>query len=246
MPASKFAREYLCDFNAAVDDILLSFDEVEKAAKRSYMLGDFQHSAKIIGVDVARQGDDSTVIIRRQGLIVWEPKEYQIPNAMEVADKVAYEINEWKPDAVFVDGTGGYGAGVIDRLRQLGHRVIEVQFSASPSDPKFLNKRAEMWWDMAEAIKANLQIPNHKQLKADLCTPTYGFNNASKLVLESKEDIKKRGLPSSDFADALCCTYASKVIPSHVRNIIDAEFTVTRKVWNPLGRVSGYGVKPGA
>lgn len=245
MPESAFKREYLCDFNAAVDDILLSFDEVETATRRSYMAGDFQHAAKVIGVDVARQGDDSTVVIRRQGLMVWEPKSYQIPNVMEVADKVAFEINEWKPDAVFVDGTGGYGAGVIDRLRQLGHRVIEVQFSASPSDPKFLNKRAEMWWDMAQAVKANLQIPNHKQLKEDLCTPTYGFNLANKQTLESKDAIKARGLPSPDCGDALAVTYASKVTPTHVSNIIDAEFTVTKRVWNPLGRVAGYGVIPG-
>lgn len=240
MPDAKFAREYLCDFNAAVENILLSFDQVEAATKRSYMLGDFQHGAKVIGVDVARQGDDATVIIRRQGMMVYAPKEYRIPDAMLVADKVAFEINEWKPDAVFVDGTGGYGAGVIDRLRQLGHRVIEVQFSASPGDSRFLNKRAEMWWDMAEAIKNNLQIPSHNQLKQDLCTPTYGFNNASKMVLESKELIKQRGMPSPDFADALAVTFASKVTPAAFMAAKDADFIVTQKKWNPLGKVSGY------
>lgn len=243
MADSKFAREFLCDFNAAVDNILLSVDQVEAAGKRSYMAGDFQHAAKVIGVDVARQGDDATVIIRRQGLMSWAPHEMRGADAMTVADRVAYEINEWSPDAVMIDGTGGYGAGVIDRLRQLGHRIIEVQFAGKPNSEKFLNKRAEIWFEMAEWIKASGCIAAGSRLKEDLCTPTYGFNQAGKLVLESKEDIKGRGLPSPDHADALACTFAQTVIPrglSDVLNLYGGE-RINTKPYNPLGKVGGYG-----
>lgn len=240
LPESKFSREYLCDFNAAVDNILLSVYDVENATKRAAKEGDFMHAAKIIGVDVARQGDDSSVIIRRQGIMCWEPKAYKLPNAMDVADRVAWEINDWSPDAVFVDGTGGYGAGVIDRLRQLGHRIIEVQFAGETRSPKFLNKRMEMWWDMAEWVKYVGNLPNHVRLKQDLCTPTYGPNKQDKLVLESKEEIKKRGLPSSDYADALACTFAQKIIPPELRDAFLWDNAINRKPFNPLGRVSNY------
>jgi hypothetical protein len=240
LPQSTFAREFLCDFNAAVDNILLSVYDVENATKRAAKPGDYDFAAKLIGVDVARQGDDSSVLVRRQGQMLWEPKAWKLPNAMDVADRVAHEINEWEPDAVFVDGTGGYGAGVIDRLRQLGHKVIEVQFAGSPNSPKFLNKRAEMWWEMAEWVKTIGNLPNCARLKQDLCTPTYGPNRQDKIVLESKEDIKKRGLPSPDYADALATTFAQKVIPRTLHDAFMWDREVSRKPFNPLGRVSGY------
>ena len=247
MTESAFAREFLCDFNASVDNVLLSVDEVETACRRAYKEGDFVHAARIIGVDVARQGSDSTCIIRRQGMMSWEPKYMRGADAMVVADKVAYEINEWNPDAVFVDGTGGYGAGVIDRLRQVGHRVMEVQFAGSPNSDKFANKRAEIWWDMAQWVKqVGALAPAAHQLKMDLCTPTYGFRNDDKILLESKELIKKRGMPSPDAADALACTFASQVIPTQLLEALDLDReyhdqTRGRKSFNPLGRVGKYG-----
>ena len=242
MAVSKFNREFLCDFNAAVDNILLSVDEVETASKRAYQAGDFQHAAKVIGVDVARQGDDATVIIRRQGLMCWAPHEMRGADAMQVADRVAYEINEWSPDAVMIDGTGGYGAGVIDRLRQLGHRVIEVQFAGKPNSEKYLNKRAEMWYEMAEWIKQAGCLPPGPRLKEDLCTPTYAFNQAGKMVLESKEDIKGRGLPSTDHGDALAVTFSQKVIPQGLSDVLGLyREPVKQRPYNPLGKVGGYG-----
>jgi hypothetical protein len=217
MTSTAFRREFLCDFNASADDVLLSVDEVETASKRNYNEGDYQHSAKVIGVDVARHGDDSTVIQLRQGVMAWEPIELRGADAMQVADRVAHEINEWKPDGVFIDGTGGYGGGVIDRLRQLGHKVIDVQFAGTPTDAKFLNKRAEMWWQMAQWVKRHGAIPPVQRLKLDLCAATYGYNSSDKLVLESKEAMKDRGLPSPDFADALAVTFSAPVRSEDLR-----------------------------
>lgn len=244
MSPNSYRREFLCDFNAAAANVLLSVQDVDTACRRSYLEGDFMHAAKIIGCDVARQGDDSTSIIRRQGLMSWAPERMRGATAMQVADRIAYEINDWAPDAVMIDGTGGYGAGVIDRLRQLGHHVFEVQFAGKPNSDKYLNKRAEMYYEMAEWIKAAGAIaPSAQQLRIDLCTPTYDFNDAGKMVLESKEAIKKRGMPSPDDADALCTTFYAKVVPRGLADVLDADqgWANQRKQFDPLGRVGRYG-----
>jgi hypothetical protein len=164
-------------------------------------------------VDVARYGDDKSVIFGRQGLVSFEPQVYQGLNNMELAAKVAQAIVEWKPDAVFIDA--GRGEGVIDRLHQLGHAVVGVNFGGSPTKPQFVNKRGEMWFDMSQWLKAGASIPNIPQLKIELCAPTYSYANAAnKFELESKDDLKKRGLPSPDIADALALTFAFPVAPS--------------------------------
>jgi hypothetical protein len=124
---------------------------------------------------------------------------------------VAAEIERWAPDAVFIDA--GAGAGVIDRLRQLGHDVIEVNFGGKALDVRYANKRAEMWHEMADWVRAGGAIPNDNSLKLELATPTYKYDAANRIVLESKDDIKKR-LPdagSPDLADALALTFAQPV-----------------------------------
>lgn len=242
MTDTAYRRELLCDFSAAADNQLMGLEEVTAAAKRHLPEGVYQHAAKIIGVDVARQGDDSSVIIRRQGLASWAPIVLRGANAMEVADRVAYEINEWQPDQVFVDGTGGYGAGVIDRLRQLGHNVMEVQFAGKPDSDKFANKRAEMWYTMAQWIRDGAAIAHDPELIADLTGPTYGFRNDGKLLLESKEDMKKRGRPSADRGDSLACSFAARVTPlnlahslAQVRSSWEREDS-PRRAFDPLKR----------
>jgi hypothetical protein len=132
---------------------------------------------------------------------------------MELAGRVAAKIDTWQPDAVFIDA--GAGAGVIDRLRQLGHDVIEVNFGGRPIDVRYANRRAEMWHDMAEWIRAGGAAPNLDALKRELATPTYSFDAANRILLESKDEIKKR-LPdagSPDLADALALTFAQAVAP---------------------------------
>lgn len=212
MSEAQFAQEFLCDFSAGNSNALLSANDVEEAARRTYHESDFAHAPRIIGIDVARQGDDRTVMVRRQGNASWPAIIMRGADAMEVAARAAREITDWKPHAIFVDGSGGYGAGVIDRLRQLGHTVIEVQFGGKPDDERFSNKRTEMWWLLAEWIKQGGAIPNDPGLKLDLCAPTYNHRNAAgKLALESKDDIKKRGLPSPDIGDAYALTFAYPV-----------------------------------
>lgn len=213
MADTAWAREYLCDFSAAGDDQLVSLTDAEAAARRQYAPGSNDFAPRILGVDPARFGDDRSVIFRRQGLVAYEPQVYRGIDNMALAGRVAAEIERWSPDAVFIDA--GAGAGVIDRLRQLGHDVIEVNFGGKANDVRYANKRAEMWHEMADWLRAGGAIPNQNALKLELATPTYKYDAANRIVLESKDDIKKR-LPdagSPDLADALALTFAQPVAP---------------------------------
>lgn len=211
MTEEAFAREYLCDFSAAGADQLISLAEATDASRRYYKPTDYDYAPKIIGVDPARFGDDRSVILRRQGLVAFSPRALRGLNNMQLADKVAAEIDLWNPDAVFIDAGGG--AGVVDRLHQLGHNVIEVNFGGKAADELFLNKRAEMWWAMRDWLRAGGAIPDDMELKLELATPTYSYTSANRVQLESKDDIKKRlqGGASPDKADALALTFAMPV-----------------------------------
>ncbi len=209
MSEMSFAREYLCDFAAAGDDQLMSLSDIEAAAHRVHPAADIACSPRIIGVDPARFGDDRSVIIRRQGLCALSPRAFRGIDNMGLAARVAAEITEWKPDAVFIDE--GAGAGVIDRLRQMGFDVTGVHFSGKPSASGYLNKRAEMWFSLSEWIKSGGAIPNLNALKQDLAAPRFWFDAQGRRQLEPKDAIKKRGLPSPDLGDALALTFAMPV-----------------------------------
>ena len=208
-----FKREMLCDFAASGDDQLMSLTDVQEASRRHLRKDEYTYAPKILGVDPARFGDDRSVIFARQGLYAMAPKVYRGIDNMTLADKVAQEIERFQPDAVFIDA--GNGGGVIDRLRQLHHEVIEVHFSGSPSNARYLNKRAEIWFEVRDWLRAGGAIPDLVDLKQDLAAPTYRFTPADKIQLESKDDIKARGLPSPDLGDALALTFSFPVYVDH-------------------------------
>jgi hypothetical protein len=219
MSETSFAREYLCDFTAAGDDQLISLADVELAAKRQIPEADAAYSPRILGVDPARFGDDRQVIFPRQGLAALEPIVTRGLSLTDFGGVVIRKIQDFKPDAVFIDG-GGVGAGVIDYLRNLGYDVIEVQFGGKPTDGKYLNKRAQMWGDMADWIRAGGAIPDRVDLKQDLAAPIYWFDSLGRMQLEPKEDLKKRGMPSPDLGDALALTFAQPVASRELEHIL--------------------------
>ncbi len=236
MSATAWSREYLCDFSAAGDDQLLSLTDVETAARREHVAGSNDYAPRILGVDPARFGDDRSVIYPRQGLIAMAPMVFRGIDNMTLAGHVARKIDQWEPDAVFIDS--GAGAGVIDRLRQLGYDVTEINFGGKPNDIRFVNKRAEMWFDMAEWVKAGGAIPNDLSLKLELATPTYKYDAANRIQLESKDDIKKR-LPdagSPDLADALGLTFAHPVAKRSLMAQFGAR-TANRGEYDPLANL---------
>lgn len=209
-PDNIFRQEYLCDFTASAENILIPIDGVVQACARHYSPAELRFAPKIMGVDPARFGNDRSVIFMRQGLQAFSPLVFRHVDNMTLAERVARQMESFRPDAVFVDA--GCGGGVIDRLRQLGFSVTEIPFGSAPSRPaQYANKRAEMWGEMAAWIKAGGALPDCGELKADLCQVCYDFDAAGRLRLEPKEKIKERCGKSPDTADALALTFAAPV-----------------------------------
>lgn len=205
---------------------LIPEDLVDEAMARTLVESDYYIAPKIIGVDVARQGDDMSVIAKRQGLASFPLIKMHIPDNMEVAAKVAMEIDEWKPDTVFIDQ--GAGVGVIDRLRQLKYlNIVEVPFgSAAHDSDHYYNKRTEMWCRLRDWLESGGALPIDAQLKDDLIGPEVGHGGKRELIqLETKKHMKEeRGLASPDCGDALALTFAYNVVAQ-----IDKDFAFLKK-----------------
>lgn len=192
-------------------------ERVEKAQTREVVTQ--PSDPLVIGVDVARFGDDQTVICFRRGrdarALPWVTMRGA--DTMQVAGRVADLARIHRPDAIFVD-EGGLGAGVVDRLRQLNVRMVGINFGSSPTGialdegVKVKNKRAEMWALMRDWLRGGA-IPADHELAADLTGVEYGFDADNAIQLEKKEHMKKRGLASPDMGDALALTFAYPVNP---------------------------------
>jgi hypothetical protein len=173
----------------------------------------------IIGVDVARFGDDETVIVFRKGRDARITPAIRLRglDTMQVAQRVVDEATRLRADGVFID-EGGVGGGVVDRCRQLRLFVLGVQFGGKSdrSDfasygERYANKRAEIWGAMREWLKGGA-IEDSDDLRDQLVGPSYGFNARDEIQLERKEDMRKRGIASPDWADALAITFAYSVM----------------------------------
>lgn len=185
---------------------LLGPDEVSRAMQRQIYDHVYNWSQKRLGVDVARFGMDRTIIFPRQGLRAFKPVTLQGQRTNDIAARVMQAKNKWGSQAEFIDGTGGFGSGVVDSLMQAGATPYEVHFSSAASDSAYFNKRSEMWFKMSEWIKRGGSLPNMPELQRELTAPTYSFKNG-KLILEPKESIKERLGFSPDLADALALTF---------------------------------------
>lgn len=219
MGLSTYAREIECSFDEPNINQLISGNEIKDAqSRKSEKLG-----PKVIGVDVARFGDDRTVIVTRNGDVIDEVFAYRGIDTMQTVGQVITAIEAYNPDAVFIDVVG-IGAGVVDRLNQLRYRVIDVKSgNKAMNDAKFANVRAEMWWKMRDWIRDRGQIPVNSQLERDLTSVTYFFDHRNRVQLESKEDMKKRKAPSPDMGDALAMTFAQPVAPKEIRDVLHSQ-----------------------
>lgn len=193
---------------------LLGPDEVRDAMERRPLEDTYKFAQKRLGVDVARFGDDRTVLFPRQGLMSFKCVEMRDARTHEIAGRVMQAKNKWGSEVDLVDGTGGFGSGVIDALIQGGHSPVEVHFAGKAIDPRYLNKRAEMWFEMADWIKRGGALTKDEQLIKELTAPTYWFGNNGKFQLESKDQIKQRLGFSPDKADALALTFAIPEMPT--------------------------------
>jgi hypothetical protein len=164
----------------------------------------------IMGVDIARFGDDTTVIRFRKGRDAKSIKPIKLKGKdnMEVANECSFWIDQLEPDAVCIDA--GNGTGVIDRLREMGYHVHEIWFGSKAENEEWADTRTELWAKMRDWLSGAM-LDNDPDLVDDLVGPTYEFNKLERIKLESKEKMKKRGIASPDNGDALCCTFAVKV-----------------------------------
>lgn len=205
----QFPRVSSCQF--------IPTDIVAEARGREVRINKFD--AVVLGVDVARFGDDASRIVGRCGRDArsFASIELRGVDTMTLASRVADEYKRVSANAVFVDG-GGVGGGVVDRLRQLRVPVFDVQFGGKPDriglDFNCANKRAEMYAFMREWLKDGA-IEDNQRLQDELCATEYALNARDAIQLERKEELKRR-LPeigSPDWADALALTFAYPVMP---------------------------------
>ena len=167
------------------------------------------HDAKdAAGLDVARFGTDDSVLVEGSGN---GPEVVTIVHGhdtMQVAGLGAQYLNRRR--GILAIDVVGVGAGVYDRIREqrLAGTTIEVQAGGAAQNDAMLNLRAELWWSVREALYrgeislARLDEPTYQRLRAELTAPTYRLTSSGKVQLESKEELKARGLPSPDVADA--------------------------------------------
>lgn len=190
---------------------LLSDQDVTAAMYRSIPPEQYTWSQPRLGVDVARYGDDRTVIFPRQGKKAFQPTimRHQRDTAVstDIATKVLEQRAAYKTTATIMDATGGWAAGACDVLRASGHPAVAVQFHAPGLTDRYKNRRAEMWFGLSEWVKAGGWLPNIPELVAELCQPTYTYVNG-KFQIEPKEQVKQRIGRSPDLADALALTFA--------------------------------------
>lgn len=211
MSEAQYAQEFECDFSAANEDVLIGLYLVQEAAIRTHHISSYNNAPVVIGVDVARFGDDRSVIAVRQGLQMLAVKKFRDIDTARFGDLVIAEALERRANAVFVDVVG-VGAGVVDYMRRLGHKVIAVNGGSTARNAgKYMNHRAEMWGEMKDWLEAGGAIVDDLELKADLVSLTYGYDNQGRIKLERKEDAKKRGISSPDCGDALAMTFAAPV-----------------------------------
>lgn len=209
------------EFPRASSNQLIPVDVVDTAAAKKILFDSIKHAPLLLGVDVARFGDDQSVMIYRKGLQAFELKKYRGLDTMKLAGMVSLEIRDKEPDAVFIDEIG-IGAGVVDRLTQLGfnHLLYPVNNAVQAINTKeYCNLRAESWCKMRDWLKTG-SIPDDRELKDDLIGVEYGFDAKNRIQLENKEDMKSRGLASPDCADALAMTFASEVSGKMWRGIM--------------------------
>ena len=199
----------------------------------------------VCGLDLARGGADECVFRFRRGMdartippirISGQEARDSMKLVTKAADVLAANYNGRKVSMLFVDATGGsIGGPIADRLRQLGHRnVVDVQFGGESPDPKYANFRAYMWGRMRDALGAGLAIDTAAALEVDLTGPGYFHDKRDRLLLESKEQMKKRGLDSPDDGDALAMTFAQVVLPKK------ADTVEPVKRWQGPGQRTGW------
>lgn len=211
-------------FQMSGHDSFIKAQDVVRARKAAAMES---HAALVVGADPARFGDDRFSVAFRRGRVLERVESRSKISVVDGANWLRQIIQEHKPVRMFVD-VGGLGAGVIDILHSWGENyqkiVVPINFGGSPQDdftmlpngekrPGPKNRRAEMWARSRDWLsqEGGAKIPDQDSLQADACGPGYGYDANQRLVLESKEHMRQRGVVSPDEWDAVVLTFAESI-----------------------------------
>jgi hypothetical protein len=210
--SNAFRIRVLGEFPKSDDDTIIPMDLLESAKHRDTRA--YEDAPIIWGLDVARFGSDSSVLCKRQSNVVHTLERWRNLDLMQLTGAVVaqYEACDHKnrPTEILVDSIG-LGAGVVDRLRELKLPARGINVSESPAmGGTYLNLRAELWHKAKAWLeKRDCKIPNNEDLIGELATVRYTFTSNGKIKIESKDDIRRRGLKSPDMADAFVLTFAA-------------------------------------
>lgn len=205
--SNAFRIRVLGEFAVADNDTLIAAELVDAAMSRD-VTADVS-DGMVYGLDVARFGTDRSALCKRKGNVVMEVKSWGGLDLMQLVGAVVNEARTDNPVEICVD-TIGLGSGVADRLREMGYNVRDVNVAeASAMNPNANKLRDELWLAVKEWLATRtVKIPAESALRHELVAPRYGFTSSGKIVVESKDSMKKRGMRSPDLADSLCLTFA--------------------------------------
>lgn len=228
----------LAKFPSQGFNALIGLDEVKACLGRHLHPHDYDWAPRILGGDPARFGDDRAVLFPRQGLRGFAPKILRNMSVPDLVGHWAEVANDWEAHSIQIDA--GEGGGVIDGLRSIGFSVMEIPFSSKPRDPKFFNKRAEIWWEMCDWLRSGASLPeNLDEIVGEITSATYGYKQ-DKIIIEEKKLMKARLGRSPDLADALACTFAYPVALPDKRLTLGFDmnrpFGKSRSDYDPLER----------
>ena len=205
--SNAFRIRVLGEFAVADNDTLSAAELVDAAMGRDVPVD--VSDGMVYGLDVARFGTDRSALCKRKGNVVMEVKSWGGLDLMQLVGAVVNEARTDNPVEICVD-TIGLGSGVADRLREMGYNVRDVNVAESSAMNPNANKlRDELWLAVKDWLATRtVRIPNDQTLRHELVAPRYNFSSSGKIVVESKDAMKKRGMRSPDLADAVCLTFA--------------------------------------
>jgi hypothetical protein len=204
----------LGNFPPREEDTVIPVELIDGAMNREIKIA--KQTKSVWGLDVARMGSDASALAKRRGPVVEEIQTWKGLDLMQLTGAVVAEfealVPSEQPVEILVDSIG-LGAGVLDRLRELGLPARGINVAESPAmKGTYANLRAELWFKCKGWLaNRDVKIPKDEQLFAELASPRYTFTSSGKMQVESKESMKKRGLPSPDKADALCLCLATDI-----------------------------------
>ena len=207
--SNAFRIRVLGEFALADDDTLIPAELVDGASDRDVVASPGE--PLVYGLDVARFGTDRTALCKRKGNVVLEIRHWGGLDLMQTVGAVMNEAKKDAPAEICVD-TIGLGSGVADRLREMGLNVRDVNVAESSAmNPNANRLRDELWLSVKDWLGTRaVKIPKDEVLRQELVAPRYTFTSTGKVVVESKDGLKKRGMRAPDLADALCLTFAGQ------------------------------------